>query len=287
MSYSTRVTEAAAQLNYPKGMLNGQVAIITGSGQGIGAETARLFAREGAKVVISDIDAEKAKKVAEEIKDQGGSAIAVPGDMLNDDYINGLVQKAGEFGNGKIHIIINNAGFTWDGVIHKVQHSNLPRARRARDCTLTPPPTDHRQAMGHDNRAPQHRALQTRPRRRPLLPRQRQRTPLHRQHQQHIRPPRQRRPGQLRPRQSRRDGLDQNDCQRMGPCVRRARQHGGVWLHSDAADGGEGGGRVRHDAGWAEGRVGDSGRAEEGEGGGVGRIQRYSAWETGDGDGGG
>ncbi|KAK8192715.1 hypothetical protein M8818_007887 [Zalaria obscura] len=119
MSYSTRVTEAAAQLNYPKGMLNGQVAIITGSGQGIGAETARLFAREGAKVVISDIDAEKAKKVAEEIKDQGGSAIAVPGDMLNDDYINGLVQKAGEFGNGKIHIIINNAGFTWDGVIHK------------------------------------------------------------------------------------------------------------------------------------------------------------------------
>lgn len=41
--------------------------------------------------------------------------------MLKDDYINELVKKAAEFGgDGKIHIIVNNAGFTWDGVIHKV-----------------------------------------------------------------------------------------------------------------------------------------------------------------------
>jgi len=54
---SQRAAQIAGHLNYPKGMLAQQVAIITGSGQGIGAEAARLFANEGAKVVISDIDA--------------------------------------------------------------------------------------------------------------------------------------------------------------------------------------------------------------------------------------
>jgi glutamate dehydrogenase/leucine dehydrogenase len=54
---SKRIDQIANQLNFPKGMLAGQVAIITGSGQGIGAETARLFANEGAKVVVADVDA--------------------------------------------------------------------------------------------------------------------------------------------------------------------------------------------------------------------------------------
>ncbi|KAF2724598.1 short chain dehydrogenase [Polychaeton citri CBS 116435] len=116
---SGHLNQISSHLNYPKGMLAGQVAIVTGSGQGIGAEAARLFANEGAKVVVSDVDVEKAKKVADAINADGGSAVAIPGDMLNDSYLNELVQKAAEFGNGKIHIIVNNAGFTWDGVIHK------------------------------------------------------------------------------------------------------------------------------------------------------------------------
>jgi len=131
----------ASQLNYPKGLLAGQVAIITGSGQGIGAEMARVFAAEGAKVVVSDVDAgmsqsclhrdrleiaglttatAKAAEVAKSITASGGQAIAVGGDLLNDAHIPELVKKAAEFGNGKIHIIVNNAGFTWDGVIHRV-----------------------------------------------------------------------------------------------------------------------------------------------------------------------
>lgn len=56
---ASRLEQVAGHLNYPKGMLAGQVAIITGSGQGIGAEAARLFAKEGAKVVVSDIDGGK------------------------------------------------------------------------------------------------------------------------------------------------------------------------------------------------------------------------------------
>lgn len=42
--------------------------------------------------------------------------------MLDAKYIDELVKKAAEFGEGKIHVIVNNAGFTWDGVIHKVGH---------------------------------------------------------------------------------------------------------------------------------------------------------------------
>merc|ERR1711941_158673 len=68
---SKRIEQIAAHLNFPKGMLAGQVAIITGSGQGIGAEVARLFSNEGAKVVVSDIDTGKAKKVADALTPPG------------------------------------------------------------------------------------------------------------------------------------------------------------------------------------------------------------------------
>ncbi|KAK3318018.1 hypothetical protein B0H66DRAFT_221524 [Apodospora peruviana] len=117
---ASRIAQIAGQLNYPKGLLAGQVAIITGAAQGIGAECARLFANEGAKVIVSDIDATKAKEVVNKINSSGGKALAVPGDLLKDEYIKELVKKAAEFGDGKIHIIVNNAGFTWDGVIHKM-----------------------------------------------------------------------------------------------------------------------------------------------------------------------
>jgi len=68
------------------------------------------------KVVIA-----KAEKCAQNIISDGGAAIAVPGDITNSEAISDLVDKAAEFGGGKIHIIINNAGYAWDDPIEKIQ----------------------------------------------------------------------------------------------------------------------------------------------------------------------
>ncbi|CAF3442311.1 hypothetical protein QX201_010784 [Fusarium graminearum] len=114
-----RVAQIASHITYPRGLLAGQTAIITGSGQGIGSEAARLFAQEGAKVVVCDVDSAKAQGVVDRITSSGGQAIAVPGDITDQVYIDQLVKRAAEFG-GEIHIIVNNAGYTWDGVVHKM-----------------------------------------------------------------------------------------------------------------------------------------------------------------------
>ncbi|KAH8702973.1 hypothetical protein GQ44DRAFT_743806 [Phaeosphaeriaceae sp. PMI808] len=119
MDLKARVRQVFSHLNHPKGFFPDQVAIVTGSGQGIGAEVARLFANEGAKVVVCDIDDAKAKSVAESINAASGKAIAVSGDITDQKVVDNLIKQAAEFGNGKIHIIVNNAGFTWDAVVHK------------------------------------------------------------------------------------------------------------------------------------------------------------------------
>ncbi len=100
-------------------LLKDQVAIITGSGRGIGAAAARLFAREGAKVVVNDLNPEPAEAVVAEIRAAGGEAIAVPGDVTDPEFPDRIVRTAVET-FGKLNILVNNAGFTWDGVIHKM-----------------------------------------------------------------------------------------------------------------------------------------------------------------------
>lgn len=67
---ASRAEQIAGHLNYPRGMLAGQVAIVTGAGQGIGAETARLFANEGARVVVADVDAGEATRRGEEEEEE-------------------------------------------------------------------------------------------------------------------------------------------------------------------------------------------------------------------------
>jgi 3-oxoacyl-[acyl-carrier protein] reductase len=100
-------------------LLEDQVAIITGSGRGIGAATGKLFAEHGAKVVVSDRDAEPAEEVVAAITKAGGDAIAVPGDITDVAFPDALVKTAVDT-YGKLHILVNNAGYTWDGVVHKM-----------------------------------------------------------------------------------------------------------------------------------------------------------------------
>ncbi len=100
-------------------LLTGKVAILTGSGRGIGAAAAKLFASEGASVVVCDLDPAPANETVEAITAAGGKAIAVPGDMTDPAFPEQLVQRAIESFGG-LDVIVNNAGYTWDATIHKM-----------------------------------------------------------------------------------------------------------------------------------------------------------------------
>jgi len=116
---SNRLNQVSGHITntFGRGLLAGEVAIITGAAQGIGRSAALLFAKEGAKVVVSDLDVKKAEIVAKEITDAGGDAIAVGGDVSADDFPDRIV-KATVDKYGKINHIVNNAGFTFDKMLH-------------------------------------------------------------------------------------------------------------------------------------------------------------------------
>ncbi len=100
-------------------MLRDKVAIITGSGRGIGRAAALMFAEEGAKVVVNDIDPAPAEETVADIQQAGGEAIAYAGDVLADDFPEGITKAAVDTWGG-LHILVNNAGFTWDSLISKM-----------------------------------------------------------------------------------------------------------------------------------------------------------------------
>jgi 3-oxoacyl-[acyl-carrier protein] reductase len=88
--------------------LEGKTALVTGGASGFGAEIAATFAREGAKVVILDLNGDGAKAVAGRI---GGAARAVAGDVTHAEDIAKAVATATELG-GRLDIVVNNAGWT-------------------------------------------------------------------------------------------------------------------------------------------------------------------------------
>jgi 3-oxoacyl-[acyl-carrier protein] reductase len=98
------------------GLLDGKAAIVTGSARGIGRATAELFVSEGAKVLINDLDADVAEQAASEIN---GETAVHAGDLTKEGAADELV-KAATDAFGAVDVVVNNAGYTWDGVAHKM-----------------------------------------------------------------------------------------------------------------------------------------------------------------------
>ena len=91
--------------------LGGKIAIVTGGASGFGAGIARRFAVEGARVVVNDLDADGAQRIAAEIVASGGTALACAGDVSSDADVARVVAAALE-GFGGLDVVVNNAGTT-------------------------------------------------------------------------------------------------------------------------------------------------------------------------------
>lgn len=106
--------------------LQGKVAIVTGSSRGIGKGTLLKFAREGAKVVVCDINLESCQQVADEAKALGAEAMAFKVDVTNRAEIDKMVASV-KAKWGRIDILVNNAGITADGMFKKMTEDMFDR----------------------------------------------------------------------------------------------------------------------------------------------------------------
>lgn len=115
--------------------LDGKVALVSGSGRGIGRAIALKLALEGARVVVNDLDTDPAEEVVAEIRGMGGQAVACVGSVTAPDFAERFVGAAVENFQG-LDIIINNAGYTWDSVIQKMTDEQWYAMM---DCHMTAP----------------------------------------------------------------------------------------------------------------------------------------------------
>ncbi|HEX4515083.1 MAG TPA: SDR family NAD(P)-dependent oxidoreductase [Polyangiaceae bacterium] len=115
------------------GLLDGKVAIVTGSGNGIGRSHALLFAKEGAKVVVNDLggprdgtasDSSAAEKVVAEIKAAGGEAAANHDNVATAEGAAGIVKSAVD-AFGRVDVVVNNAGILRDKTFLKLEEPNF------------------------------------------------------------------------------------------------------------------------------------------------------------------
>ncbi len=103
------VEQTRARESTVSGRLRGKVALITGGGSGIGEASAKLFANEGATVAIAELNAEGAERVADEIREAGGSAMVTSVDVTDNDSCAAAVDAVvDEF--GRVDVLVNSAG---------------------------------------------------------------------------------------------------------------------------------------------------------------------------------
>ena len=128
--------------------LEGKVALITGSGRGIGRELALMLAKDGAHIVVNDLDADPANQTVADIIAMGGKAVVCVGSVTADDFADKFINTALDTFGG-LDIIVNNAGYTWDNVIQKMDDKQW---QAILDCHLTAPFRILRAAQPHIKR---------------------------------------------------------------------------------------------------------------------------------------
>jgi 3-oxoacyl-[acyl-carrier protein] reductase len=103
--------------------LKDKVAIVTGSGRGIGKSIVTAFAKAGAKVVVSDINEKDVQDVAKELESQGFEAMGIAGNVTKYEDCENLINRTKEK-FGKVDVLINNAGITRDNLIVRMDEED-------------------------------------------------------------------------------------------------------------------------------------------------------------------
>jgi NAD(P)-dependent dehydrogenase (short-subunit alcohol dehydrogenase family) len=110
------------------GRLANKVAIVTGAGSGIGRAVALRFAAEGARVVVNDVVADAAQRVAKEIEAAGGTALPCPGDVSDSNQVEALVRAAtSRF--GRLDVLVNNAAAVVPGPVEAISDADWKRTQ--------------------------------------------------------------------------------------------------------------------------------------------------------------